>query len=150
MDKIAIFAMGESGGNTIINYLKKNAGNNIEILNFTHEGIEEEVLEAKEKADDVIVVYDAVEGMNRPFAKAVVELHKAHINPILVITNGDYVLDTTEAEMVIAELVAQNDRNVQTWDLDYRTLYFSAEKGFARTADFKERGIDALYNKLYQ
>lgn len=148
MDKIAVFAMSENGGDAVTNYMANSAKDRYQILDFSSDEIEDMVKQTKEEASDVIVIFDALEGMNRPFAHAVAKLHEAHIKPILVILNAEEVSDTSEAEMSIAEIVAQNDRTVQPWDLNYRTLFFSETKGFSKTPAFERGGIDALLEKI--
>ena len=94
-----------------------------------------------------VVVFDAAEGMNRPFSETVAKLHEKNIKPILVIINSDPV-NVGDAEMSAAEIVAEIDPEAQPWDLNFKTLFFSADKGFANTPAFERRGMDALIEAI--
>ena len=149
MDKIAVFAMSDENEKEVMNYLNSHKDGKIDVIDFSKlDDIENRVTEATKKANKSVVVYDAAEGMNRPFSETVAMLHKRNIKPILVIINSDFTMDVVDAEMSTAEIVAEIDPEAQPWDLNFKTLYFSSDTGFANTPAFERRGMDALIEAI--
>jgi predicted membrane GTPase involved in stress response len=148
MDKIAVFAMSDENKKEVMNYLKSHKDGKIDIIDFSEsDDIKKKVTKAKIEANKSVVVFDAAEGMNRPFSETVAKLHEKNIKPILVIINSDPV-NVGDAEMSAAEIVAEIDPEAQPWDLNFKTLFFSADKGFANTPAFERRGMDALIEAI--
>ena len=57
--------------------------------------------------------------------------------------------DPDEGNNVVADIISMNDRNVEMWDLNYRTLFFSSEKkGFDTVPEVEADGIQGLLKYL--
>jgi hypothetical protein len=148
MDRVAIFAMNEENEKEIMKYLEAHKNNEIDFLKFSSKEPFEMVKEAKESANRSVVVFDAAEGMNVTFSEIVALLHEEGIKPVLVIINSEYAVDLADAEMSASEVVAEIDPEAQPWELNFKTLFFSAETGFSNTPAFERGGIDALMEAI--
>lgn len=129
---------------------KQLAEHDIKVLNFENHHISDMVKEAKEKAEKTFIVFDAKEGMNPTFSYAATELYEQGVKPSLIISNVDAEdADVEHAKNALAEIWAIENPELESWDLNFDSLYFSYTKmGFNTEPEIAEAGVDVLINTI--
>lgn len=98
----------------------------IEIIQFSSSDSEEKVAQAKKEADAVVLVIDAVDGINPIFSSFARMFFKNNIRPIVLITDFDSPdANVYTAEKALGNIWSKEDETLTYAELEFLTAYFS-------------------------
>ena len=148
VNNIAILALNNvDSDDKILEYMKKHEGEDgYNVYQFQNDTIEDMVNEIGNNCQDVLLVYDAQEGVTRNFDGFANELSRHEINPLVVVYDHDgYSISRDEAEMLVPDRL--DDREA-FYSYIPRVVFFDEDKeGFCLEPEFDEEiNINFLLN----
>ena len=136
---------GEKREEKLKEFLKK------ELLEYGIQTLDSnDIQEALEKADKIVLVFDAKEEMSPEFAETARVLYKHNVHPILLITNSDVEgADIAQAKTAMGEVWTMENPALSSEELFFSTFYFSYEKMMLDTVEeVKENSIGVLVRTI--
>ncbi len=103
----------------------------MEIYDFKYDDIPDMVEEAKENADEIVIAFDALQGMNPNFYQIASYFAESPVKPTLLITNYDLAdADVEEAKNAFKEVWLMEEPSLSDHSLVHKVFYYSYLDGF--------------------
>lgn len=117
---------------------------------FKENNIGRAIGDAAGRAERFILISDAVRGKNPFFSSAARELYRRNIRPIVLVSNiDDPEADPLMAAGALEEIWLLEDPQLESWNLNFDTVYLSLEKKITYISPENEQeGISALLELL--